>query len=63
MFNVKEAKVRVKLVFKTFLCPECGLVRHLKVGNMCVDCKDKLFLDKISQSRKEQHIFNELICA
>jgi len=62
MFNVKEAKVRVKLVFKTFLCPECGLVRHLKVGNICVDCKDKIVLDKISQSRKEQHIFNEQIC-
>ena len=62
MFNVKETKVRVKLVFKTFLCPECGLVRHLKIGNICVDCKDKLVLDKISQSRKEQHIFNEQIC-
>ncbi len=62
MFNLKEAKVRVKLVFKTFLCPECGLVRYLKVGNICVDCKDKIVLDKISQSRKEQHIFNEQIC-
>ena len=62
MFNVKEAKVRMKIVFKTFLCPECGLLRHLKVGSICVDCKDKIMLDKISQSRKEQHIFNEQIC-
>ena len=62
MFNVKEAKVRVKLVFKTFLCPECGLVRHLKVGNICVDCKDKMILDKISQSRKVLNFFNEQIC-
>jgi len=56
-------KFIVKLVYQEFLCPECGRIRFLKVKNMCVDCKDKLFLDKISQSRKEQHIFNELICA
>jgi len=56
-------KLIVKLVYQKFLCPECYQIRFLKVKNMCVDCKDKLFLDKISQSRKEQHIFNELICA
>jgi len=56
-------KFIVKLVYQQFLCPECGGIRFLKIKNMCVDCKDKLFLDKISQSRKEQHIFNELICA
>ena len=56
-------KFIVKLVYQEFLCPECGQIRFLKVKNICVDCKDKLFLVKISQSRKEQQIFNELICA
>ena len=55
-------KFIVKLVYQEFLCPECGQIRWLKVKNMCIDCKDKLFLDKISQSRKVLHIFNEQIC-
>jgi len=50
-----------KLVYQEFLCRECHQKRRLKVKIMCVDCKDKLFLDKISQSRKEQHVFNEQI--
>jgi predicted RNA-binding Zn-ribbon protein involved in translation (DUF1610 family) len=56
-------KFIVKLVYQEFLCPECGQIRYLKFKNMCVDCKDKLFLEKISQSRKEQHVYNEQICA
>ena len=52
----------VKLVYQEFLCPECNQKRWLKIKNMCVDCKDKLFLDKISQSRKKQHVFIEQIC-
>ena len=55
-------KINMKLVYQEFLCPKCGQIRFLKAKNMCVDCKDKLFLDKISQSRKEQHIFNGQIC-
>ena len=55
-------KINMKLVYQEFICPECGQIRWLKVKNMCVDCKDKLFLDQMSQSRKEQHVFNEQIC-
>jgi len=52
----------MKLVYREFLCPECGQIRWLKVRNVCVDCKDKMVLDKISQSRKEQHVFNDQLC-
>jgi hypothetical protein len=52
----------MKLVYQEFLCPECGQIRWLKVRNVCVDCKDKMVLDKISQSRKEQHVFNDQLC-
>ncbi|MHA1234081.1 MAG: hypothetical protein ACTSO6_07495 [Promethearchaeota archaeon] len=52
----------MKLVYKEFLCPLCGQIRWLKVKNICVDCRDKLFLDEMSQSRKEHLIMNEQIC-
>lgn len=52
----------MKLVYKEFFCPECGQLRWLKAKNICIDCKDKIFLDKISQSRKMRNIFNKQIC-
>ena len=52
----------MKLVYEEFFCHECGHIRWLKVKNMCVDCKDKMILDKISQSRKVLNFFNEQIC-
>jgi len=55
-------KFIMKLVYQEFLCPECGQIRWLRVKDMCVDCKDKMILDKISQSRKVLHVFNEQIC-
>ena len=55
-------KFNMKIVYQEFLCPECGEIRFLKVKNMCVDCRDELILDGMSQSRKEQHVFNEQIC-
>ena len=55
-------KFNMKIVYQEFLCPECGEIRFLKVKNMCVDCRDELILDEMSQSRKEQHVFNEQIC-
>lgn len=54
-------KFIMKLVYQEFLCPECGQIRWLRVKDMCVDCKDKMILDKISQSRKVLHVFNEQI--
>ena len=55
-------KCIMKLIFQEFICPECGQIRWLKAKNMCVDCKDKMILDKISQSRIDQHVFNEQMC-
>ena len=55
-------KFNMKLVYQEFLCPECGQIRWLKVRNVCVDCKDKMVLDKISQSRKAQHVLTEQLC-
>ena len=55
-------KFNMKMVHQEFLCPECGQIRWLKAKNICVDCKDKIMLDKISQSRKRQIVFNEQIC-
>jgi len=52
----------MKLIYQEFFCHECGQIRWLKVKNMCVDCKDKMMLDKISQSRKVLNLFNEQIC-
>jgi len=52
----------MKLVYQEFICPECKAIRWLRTENMCVDCKDKILLDKISQSRKTQNVFNEQIC-
>jgi predicted RNA-binding Zn-ribbon protein involved in translation (DUF1610 family) len=52
----------MKMVHQEFLCPECGQIRWLKAKNICVDCKDKIMLDKISQSRKSQNVFNEQVC-
>ncbi len=52
----------MKIVYQEFFCPECGQIRWLKVKNMCVDCKDRILLDEISQSRKMQNVFNEQIC-
>jgi hypothetical protein len=51
----------MKLVYEEFFCSECGQIRWLKAKNMCVDCRDKIMLDEISQSRKTQNIFNEQI--
>ena len=53
----------MKLVYREFLCPECGQIRWLKVRNVCVDCKDKMVLDEISQSRKMLHVLNGQICS
>jgi DNA-directed RNA polymerase subunit RPC12/RpoP len=55
-------KFNMKIVYQEFFCPECGTNRWLRVENVCVDCRDKILLDKISQSRKMQSIFNEQIC-
>ena len=55
-------KFNMKLVYQEFLCPECQQLKWLKSKNVCVDCRDKMVLDKISQSRKVQKIFNEQIC-
>ena len=52
----------MKLVYETFYCPECGQIRNLRAGRICVDCKDKIVLDKISRSRKMQNISYEQIC-
>ena len=53
----------MKLVYEEFFCPECGQIKNLKTAkNICVDCNDKIVLDIISQSRKTQKVFNELIC-
>ena len=53
----------MKLVYEEFYCPECGQIKNLKTSkNICVDCSDRIVLDKISQSRKTQKVFNELIC-
>ena len=52
----------MKLIYQEFFCPECGQIRWLKVRDICVECKDKMILDKISQSRKVLHVFNEQIC-
>lgn len=55
-------KFNMKIVYQEFFCPECGQIRWLKAKNMCVDCKDRILLDEISQSRKIQNVFNEQIC-
>ena len=56
-------KFIVKLVYQEFFCSECGQIKNLKTTkNICVDCNDKIVLEKISQSRKEQHVYNEQIC-
>ena len=55
-------KFHMKIVYQEFFCPECGQIRWLKVKNMCVDCKDRILLDEISQSRKMQNVFNQQIC-
>jgi hypothetical protein len=56
-------KFIMKLVYEEFFCPECRQIKNLKTAkNICVDCYDKIVLDKISQSRKTQKVFNELIC-
>lgn len=55
-------KFNMKLVYQEFFCPECRQFRWLKAKNICVDCKDKILLDKISLSRKMQNVFNEQIC-
>ena len=52
----------MKIVYQEFLCPECGQIRWLKAKNMCVDCKDRILLEEISQSRKIMNVFNEQIC-
>jgi len=55
-------KFNMKIVYQEFFCPECGQTRWLKAKNMCVDCKDRILLDEISQSRKMQNVFNEQMC-
>jgi len=55
-------KFKMKLVYEEFFCPKCEHIRNLRMGNMCVDCKDRILLDEISQSRKMQNVFNEQIC-
>lgn len=52
----------MKLIYQEFICPECGQTRWLKAKNICIDCKDKILLDKISKSRKIQKVFSEQIC-
>jgi hypothetical protein len=49
----------IKLVYDQFYCEKCKQVKYLKIGNMCVDCKDKQILDEISRIRK--HIREHLI--
>jgi hypothetical protein len=52
----------MKLVYGEFFCPECGQIRWLKAKTICVDCRDKILLDKISQSRKTQNAISDQIC-
>ena len=55
-------KFNMKILYQEFFGPECGQIRWLKAKNMCVDCKDRILLDEVSQSRKKQNVFNEQIC-
>jgi hypothetical protein len=52
----------MKLIYEKFFCPECKSIRYLKLGNVCVNCKDKIILENISQSRKTHTILNEQLC-
>lgn len=53
-----ELLLKMKIIYKKFLCPTCGQERLLKVNGICSDCRDKLILDKIAQNRKITHYSN-----
>ena len=48
----------MKIVYKKFSCPVCGHERWLKINGICVDCRDKIILNKIAQTRKMNSLLN-----
>ncbi len=48
----------MKIIYKKFKCPKCNQERWLKVNGICVECRDRLILDKIAQNRKINSYIN-----
>ena len=49
----------MKIIYKEFLCPECGNKCWLNSQGLCVNCRDKLILEEIAQTRKlNDHLYH-----
>ena len=50
----------MKPIFKEFLCPQCGEIRHINVNGICFDCDNEKTLDTLAKRRKLEQKFNNL---
>jgi len=48
----------MKAVYKEFICPQCGELRHINVNGICFDCSNENTLISLAEQRKLQHKLN-----
>jgi hypothetical protein len=52
--DLKREKI-MKPIFREFICPQCGELRHVNVNGICFHCNNENTLLILAKQRKLQH--------